>query len=190
MTPHHRILGIAALACAFATVLTAAPQTTPPTAPVPLVLQNYKPVTAERLKNPEDGDWLMIRRTYDGWGYSPLDSDHAGKRAAAAAGLGVRDRSEQRPRGRAHREQRRDVRGDARQPGDCDRRQDRHDSLALSKAVARRRHLRSIPPAAAWRSTATRSSSRRATPFWSRSTLRPARKSGPPRSPRTRTATT
>jgi alcohol dehydrogenase (cytochrome c) len=44
----------------------------PPT-PTPAVLQNYQPVTAERLKNPEPGDWLMIRRTYDGWGYSPLD---------------------------------------------------------------------------------------------------------------------
>jgi alcohol dehydrogenase (cytochrome c) len=30
------------------------------------------PVTAERLKKPADGDWLMVRRTYDGWGYSPL----------------------------------------------------------------------------------------------------------------------
>src|SRR5580704_12531900 len=70
MTPYQRILGIAAMTCGFATGLTAAPQTPP--APVPLVLQNYKPVTAERLKNPEDGDWLMIRRTYDGWGYSPL----------------------------------------------------------------------------------------------------------------------
>lgn len=44
-----------------------------PPAPMPAVLANYKPVTAERLKNPEPGDWLMIRRTYDGWGYSPLD---------------------------------------------------------------------------------------------------------------------
>src|SRR5258705_13135514 len=44
-----------------------------PPAPTPAVLQNYKPVTAERLKKPEDGDWLMVRRTYDGWGYSPLD---------------------------------------------------------------------------------------------------------------------
>ncbi|PYR20718.1 MAG: PQQ-dependent dehydrogenase, methanol/ethanol family, partial [Acidobacteria bacterium] len=33
----------------------------------------YKPVTAHRLEEPEDGDWLMVRRTYDGWGYSPLD---------------------------------------------------------------------------------------------------------------------
>ena len=44
-------------------------------APAPLapVLQNYRPVTAERLKKPEDGEWLSVRRTYDGWGYSPLD---------------------------------------------------------------------------------------------------------------------
>jgi alcohol dehydrogenase (cytochrome c) len=42
-------------------------------APVPLLLQNYSPVTTERLKNPADSDWLMIRRTYNGWGYSPLD---------------------------------------------------------------------------------------------------------------------
>src|SRR5262245_34581521 len=39
----------------------------------PAVLQNYKLVTAERLKKPEDGDWLMVRRTFDGWGYSPLE---------------------------------------------------------------------------------------------------------------------
>ncbi len=41
--------------------------------PVPGALRNYPPVTAERLKNPESGNWLMNRRTYDGWGYSPLD---------------------------------------------------------------------------------------------------------------------
>jgi alcohol dehydrogenase (cytochrome c) len=36
------------------------------------VLKNYRPVSSERLRNPSDDDWLMIRRTYDGWGYSPL----------------------------------------------------------------------------------------------------------------------
>jgi alcohol dehydrogenase (cytochrome c) len=41
-------------------------------APVPRVLQAYKAVTTERLKKPEDNDWLMIRRTYNGWGHSPL----------------------------------------------------------------------------------------------------------------------
>ncbi len=44
-----------------------------PPAPMAAVLRNYEPVTAERLLKPEDGNWLMIRRTYDGWGYSPLD---------------------------------------------------------------------------------------------------------------------
>ena len=50
-----------------------APQPPAPPAPTPPVLRNYQPVTAERLKSPEDTNWLMIRRTYDGWGYSPLD---------------------------------------------------------------------------------------------------------------------
>src|SRR5437867_3605571 len=45
----------------------------PPTAPMPPILQAYKPVDAERLKSPADGDWLMVRRTYSGWGYSPLE---------------------------------------------------------------------------------------------------------------------
>ena len=46
-------------------------------APVPPLLQNYSPVTAERLKKPADGDWLMIRGTYNGWGYSPLNQINA-----------------------------------------------------------------------------------------------------------------
>ena len=41
--------------------------------PIPAVLQNYTPVTAERLRHPEPDNWLMNRRTYDGWGYSPLN---------------------------------------------------------------------------------------------------------------------
>jgi alcohol dehydrogenase (cytochrome c) len=36
------------------------------------MLQKYQSVTNERLQKPEDGNWLMVRRTYDGWGYSPL----------------------------------------------------------------------------------------------------------------------
>lgn len=45
----------------------------PPPAPPSPLLQQYKAVTADRLKHPEDGEWLMWRRTYDGWAYSPLD---------------------------------------------------------------------------------------------------------------------
>ena len=51
---------------------TIAPASPPVPAPLPAVLQNYTPVTAERLRKPEDGNWLLFRRTYDGWGYSPL----------------------------------------------------------------------------------------------------------------------
>ena len=34
---------------------------------------SYASVTAERLLNPQPHNWPMYRRTYDGWGYSPLD---------------------------------------------------------------------------------------------------------------------
>ncbi len=33
----------------------------------------FVPVTDAMLQDPADGDWLMWRRTLDGWGYSPLD---------------------------------------------------------------------------------------------------------------------
>ncbi len=49
--------------------------------PLPVVipqLANYPLVTQERLTKPTDGDWLMIRRTYDGWGYSPLSQINVG----------------------------------------------------------------------------------------------------------------
>jgi alcohol dehydrogenase (cytochrome c) len=40
---------------------------------LPPMLRDYRTVTRQRLLQPEDENWLMIRRTYDGWGYSPLD---------------------------------------------------------------------------------------------------------------------
>ncbi len=33
----------------------------------------FAPVTDEVLQDPDPADWLMWRRTLDGWGYSPLD---------------------------------------------------------------------------------------------------------------------
>jgi alcohol dehydrogenase (cytochrome c) len=44
-----------------------------PSAGVADEIKNYSPVTAERLLNPEPGNWMLYRRTYDGQGYSPLD---------------------------------------------------------------------------------------------------------------------
>ena len=70
----YRVLSIGATALLL--TVAAEPGQQPPqkpvAAPVPALLRQYKAVTAERLKRPEDDDWLMIRRTYDGWGYSPL----------------------------------------------------------------------------------------------------------------------
>ena len=49
----------------------AAQERWPPRTPVrPLTLP---PVADATLQNPAPGDWLMFRRTYDGWGYSPLN---------------------------------------------------------------------------------------------------------------------
>ena len=36
-------------------------------------LKDYIPVTDEMLRNPDPGDWLMIRRNYQAWSFSPLD---------------------------------------------------------------------------------------------------------------------
>ncbi|WP_419814365.1 PQQ-binding-like beta-propeller repeat protein [Glacieibacterium sp.] len=35
-------------------------------------IKNYVPVTDAMLTSPPDGDWLMMRRNYQGWSYSPL----------------------------------------------------------------------------------------------------------------------
>ena len=35
-------------------------------------VKNYVDVTDDMLINPPDGDWLMYRRNYQGWSYSPL----------------------------------------------------------------------------------------------------------------------
>ncbi len=44
-----------------------------PTAAQTSAEADFVPVTDAMLQNPADGDWLMWRRTLDGWGYSPLD---------------------------------------------------------------------------------------------------------------------
>lgn len=69
---------VAAAVLALALTTAQAQETRPARSPaevgaVPAILQSYTPVTAERLRKPDDGEWLMIRRTYDGWGYSPLE---------------------------------------------------------------------------------------------------------------------
>ena len=44
-----------------------------PPGPPPLPARGlYPPVTDARLRDPDPESWLMYRRTYDGWGFSPL----------------------------------------------------------------------------------------------------------------------
>ncbi len=92
-------------ASAQQTVNTVAPASaTPVPGPMPDILQKYTPVTTERLKKPEDGNWLMFRRTYDGWGYSPLNQITPRQCEPPAAGLELRHRSSGGPPGAADRE--------------------------------------------------------------------------------------
>ena len=44
-------------------------------------IRDYNPVNEQRMLEPEPENWLMFRRTYDGWGYSPLaqiDAENVG----------------------------------------------------------------------------------------------------------------
>ncbi|WP_417581100.1 pyrroloquinoline quinone-dependent dehydrogenase [Pelagibacterium sp.] len=64
-------------------------------------IDNLTPVTDEMLIDPPDGDWLMWRRTYDGWGYSPLEEinrDNVGDlQLAWAWGMSPGGRSQETP---------------------------------------------------------------------------------------------
>ena len=59
-------------ACALAGVLAFALAPTLPSEVSVRAGSVYVPVTDSRLREPEPGNWLMYRRTYNGWGYSPL----------------------------------------------------------------------------------------------------------------------
>jgi len=59
-------LFVPALLLAGASAMAQAPQAANPAA-------GLTPVTDAMLRDPPASDWLMWRRTYNGWGYSPLD---------------------------------------------------------------------------------------------------------------------
>src|SRR5438034_8017723 len=60
------VLGLPFLLLASAAALSQQPQVADPT-------RNLTPVTDAMLRDPPPGDWLMWRRTYNAWGYSPLE---------------------------------------------------------------------------------------------------------------------
>ena len=69
----HRFALASGLTITGLVTIGSAQQPAPVQPPMPAILKAYTPVTAERLRTPTDADWLMIRRLYNGWGYSPLD---------------------------------------------------------------------------------------------------------------------
>ena len=65
---------IAAVAAAGGEPTAAAASPAPAAGGVTLAgaVEGYRPVTDEMLRDPDDGDWLMIRRNYEAWSHSPL----------------------------------------------------------------------------------------------------------------------
>lgn len=66
MLLEKRVVIASTVVALFALGLDVAPSVAQPDASVP-------PVTDAMLQDPAPGDWLMWRRTLDGWGYSPLN---------------------------------------------------------------------------------------------------------------------
>ena len=60
---------------------------------VPARVPTITPVTDAMLQNPDPNDWLMWRRTLNGWGFSPLDQINEDNVEASAHGLGARPRT-------------------------------------------------------------------------------------------------
>ena len=107
-------------------------------------IENYSPVTADRLKNPEPGNWMHYRRTYDGQGYSTLDQINTSQREKPGAGVDFLDRCGRRTPGSADHQQWRDVRLNTGRAGGMRQRQD-GDEYWRYKTPASRRPL-SIAP--------------------------------------------
>ena len=65
---HHRCLNSRAVVALVGAVLCLTPGTV-----FAQSAADFVPVTDAMLEDPDPADWLMWRRTLDGWGYSPLD---------------------------------------------------------------------------------------------------------------------
>ena len=143
---------------------------------------DYTPVTDARLANPEPENWLMTRGNYKGWSYSALDQINAHNVKNLVPVWSVLDRGGFRPRITADREQRRDVHHHAVQSGDGAQCRQRRSAVALQAPAAgglQRAAQHQPRRGAVWRQGLLR---RRSKPCWSRSTPRPARSPGTPRS--------
>src|SRR5215831_20799337 len=64
-----KVIVVAVLLVAIAALALRAQQPAAPAPPVPKIT----PVTDAMLQSPDPNEWLMWRRTLNGWGFSPLD---------------------------------------------------------------------------------------------------------------------
>jgi hypothetical protein len=84
MTTKQLLLsGSVAFTCLVATAAIAGP------------IDNYSPVTAQRLENPEPGNWMLYRRTYAG--LQPARPDQHFERQATDAGMDLLHRRDRGP---------------------------------------------------------------------------------------------
>ena len=150
------------------------------------------PVTQAMLDAAE-GDkshWLHSNMAYSNSRYYPADQINTGNVAQAAARVHLPDRSDGVDGDLADRRQRRDVPHDLLQPRLRDRRDDRQGVLALQAQDGAGHHLLLRPEQPRRGDLPTTCSTwARSTPSWWRSTRRPARCCGRPRSPIPRRAT-
>ena len=148
--------GALALVASAASAQQPAPPPLRPPSPMPAALQTYKPVTADRLKQPDDGDWLMYPPHLRRLGLQPAGADHDRERRPAEAGMDPGDRPGRGPPGAADRQQRRDVRRDAGEPGAWPSTPRPATCCGGSSGRSRRTCCFSIRPAAASGCSATR----------------------------------
>ena len=132
--------------------------------------REYSAVTDARLVSPEARNWLMYRRTYDSWGYSPLDKITARNVGRARAGVERVDRA--RPKGIRRRRSSTTASCSSRRRSTKCSRSTRRAAISCGATAAKCRPTFgwAIRPTAASRSTATRSTWRRPTRKSSRST--------------------
>ena len=105
-------------------------------------VKNYVPVTDAMLRNPDPGDWLMARRNYQGWSYSPLGEINRGNVKDLQARVGLADERDRRESADAARAQRDHVSREHAQHRAGPRREDRRPHLGKPHRAGADRRLR------------------------------------------------
>ena len=151
---------------------------------------DWESITEERLLEPEPGDWLSYRRTYDVTGFSPLRQINRRNVGQLRPVWSYSMRDNSRWVRDPDRRERPDVRGRRQRPRARVRRSDRRGRVDPHAHVPRghRRHPRGTRARAASRFTATRSTGAPRTCISSRSTRARARCAGTCRRATTRPA--